>query len=173
MPNTARLTDNLPEIIDAAWEDVRSLLADEFIDNGDSETPCLYNVLDYSGSFSEIIDSAVPIYTSELRELAYFHHDAAIAALIDTFGSADGDWPSGPFAAGLYTLIEQGVSERYDQEAADLWEQWHNDLQDLAAERCQDAATLAGQDEDPADYVSLTTRDDRLTVIDNWRKSAS
>jgi len=169
---TATLTDRLPEIIDSVWDDLVELMRDKFIANG-GDLPDLYNDLDYDGDFTSLCDSAVPIYTYQLDELAYFHHAAALAALTDTYGSIDGAWPMGPFAAGLYLLIEQGVAERYEQEAADLWEQWHNDLQDLAAERCQDAATLAGQDEDPADYVSLTTRDDRLTVIDNWRKSAS
>jgi len=123
MPTTVQLTDRLPEIIEAAWQDVTDLLREYFVENGGA-FPCLHNDLDYSGSVSEIIDSAVPIYTSELNELAYFHNASAIAKLIETFGSADGDWPSGPFAAGLYSLIEEGINERWHDEAGDLWEEW-------------------------------------------------
>jgi hypothetical protein len=124
---TVELTDRLPEIIESAWQDVTDLLREYFVANG-GDLPCLHNDLDYSGSVSEIIDSAVPIYISELNELAYFHHDAAIATLIETFGSADGDWPSGPFAAGLYCLIEEGINESWHAEAEDLWEEWTESL---------------------------------------------
>jgi hypothetical protein len=133
MPTTVQLTDRLPEIINSAWQDVTDLLREYFVENG-GDLPCLHNDLDYSGSVSEIIDSAVPIYTSQLNELAYFHHDSAIAKLIETFGSADGDWPSGPFAAGLCSLIEEGINERWHADAEDLWEEWTESL-DCAAVR--------------------------------------
>ena len=142
MPTTVPLTDRLPEIIESAWQDVTDLLREYFVENG-GDLPCLHNDLDYSGSVSEIIDSAVPIYTSELNELAYFHHDSAIAKLIETFGSADGDWPPGPFAAGLYSLIEEGINERWHADAEDLWEEWTESL-DCAAVR-KFAVTYAKQ----------------------------
>lgn len=133
MPTTIQLTDHLPEIIDSTWEQIVDLLRDYFVANG-GDLPCLHNDLDYSGAITELIDSAVPIHTSELNELAYFHHDAAIAALVDTFGSADGDWPSGTFAAGLYQLIDNGINEKWHEEAEDLWQEWLDEL-DTAAVR--------------------------------------
>ena len=127
VPNTAQLTDRLDEIIDSTWDEVKELLKDYFIEHGD-DLPCLHNDLDYSGNVSGLIDSAVPHRTSELNELAYFHHDAAISSLISMFGSADGDWPNGAFAAGLYCLIEQGVNEKWHEEAEDLWQEWLDEL---------------------------------------------
>ena len=127
MPTTAQLTDRLDDIIESTWDEVKELLKDYFIEHG-GDLPCLSNDLDYSGDVAGLIDSAVPIWTSELNELAYFHHDAAISALVDTFGSAEGDWPSGAFAAGLYTLIEQGVNEKWHEEAEDLWQEWLDEL---------------------------------------------
>ena len=127
MPNTAQLTDRLDEIIDSTWSDVTDLLKDYFIENG-GDLPCLHNDLDYGGDVAGLIDSAVPIYCAELNELAYFHHDAALSALVEQFGSADGDWPSGVFAAGLYCLIEQGVTQKWDEEAEDLWQEWLDEL---------------------------------------------
>lgn len=131
MPNTAQLTDRLDEIIDSTWDDVVDLLKDYFVTHG-GDLPCLHNDLDYSGDVAGLIDSAVPIYNAQLSELAYFHHDAALSALVDTFGSADGDWPSGAFAAGLYCLIEQGVHEKWHEEAEDLWQEWLDLLDDKA-----------------------------------------
>ncbi|NCW69600.1 MAG: hypothetical protein EBV86_13745 [Marivivens sp.] len=129
-----QLTDRLPEIIESAWQDVTDLLREYFVENG-GDLPCLHNDLDYNGSVSEIIDSAVPIYTNQLNELAYFHHDAAIAKLVDTFGSADGDWPSGPFAAGLYSLIEEGINERWHADAEDLWDEFTESLDCVAVRK--------------------------------------
>ena len=127
MPNTAQLTDRLDGIVESTWDEVKELLKDYFIEHG-ADLPCLHNDLDYSGDVALLIDSAVPIYNAELSELAYFHHEAALSALVDTFGSADGEWPSGAFAAGLYCLIEQGVSSRWDEEAEDLWQEWLDEL---------------------------------------------
>jgi len=127
MPTTAQLTDRLDEIIDSTWGDVLDLLKDYFVTHG-GDLPCLHNDLDYSGDVAGLIDSAVPIYNAELSELAYFHRDTALSALVDTFGSADGEWPSGAFAAGLYCLIEQGVNEKWYEEAEALWQEWLDEL---------------------------------------------
>lgn len=135
-PLTTTLTDRLPEIIDDTWQQVVGLLRAHYLEHG-GNLPCLYGDLDYNGTVSELIDSAVPIYTAELNELAYFHHDAALQALRDQFGSVDGDWPSGPFAAGLYTLIEQGISERWHEEAEDLWDDW---TAQLDTKQCRELA---------------------------------
>lgn len=134
--NTAQLTDRLPEIIDGVWDDVVDLLRAYFLENG-GDLPCLHNDLDYSGAVSELVDSAVPIYTYQLNELAYFHHDEALQALHDQFGSTDGDWPNGPFAAGLYNLIEQGINERWHEEAEDLWDDW---TAQLDTRKCRELA---------------------------------
>ena len=151
MPNTAQLTDRLDEIIDSTWNDVTELFKEYFVVHG-GDLPCLHNDLDYDGGVADLIDSAVPIYNAELSELAYFHHDAALSALVEQFGSADGDWPSGAFAAGLYCLIEQGISQKWEEEAEDLWQEWLDELDTATVRRfaleqcyCSDkpAATVA------------------------------
>ena len=148
MPNTAQLTDRLDEIIDSTWNDVTDLLKDYFVTHG-GDLPCLHNDLDYSGDVAGLIDSAVPIYNSELSELAYFHHDAALSALVEQFGSADGDWPSGAFAAGMYCLIEQGISEKWHEEAEDLWQEWLDELDTATARRFALAQWTAQQSTEP------------------------
>jgi hypothetical protein len=152
MPTTVHLTDRLDDIIESTWDEVKELLKDYFIEHG-GDLPCLHNDLNYSGDISELIDSAVPIWTSELNELAYFHHDAAISALVDTFGSADGGWPSGAFAAGLYTLIEQGLNEKWLEEAEDLWQEYLDELDTATIRKAALAQWTAAQpstDTEPA-----------------------
>ena len=147
MPNTAQLTDRLDEIIESTWDEVAELLKDYFIENG-GDLPCLHNDLDYGGDVAGLIDSAVPIWTSELNELAYFHHDAAINSLVEQFGSADGDWPSGTFAAGLYCLIEQGIHEKWYEEAEDLWQEWLDELDTATVRKAALAQRTAQQSTD-------------------------
>jgi hypothetical protein len=148
VPNTAQLTDHLDDIIDSTWDDVRDLLKDYFITHG-GDLPCLSNDLDDGGEVASLIDSAVPIYSGELAELEYFHHDAAFSALVDTFGSADGNWPTGAFAAGLYCLIEQGVSRRWDEDAEYLWQEWLDELDTATVRKFALAQWTAQQSTEP------------------------
>jgi hypothetical protein len=151
VPDTATLTDRLPAIIDGVTDSLRDLMADYFAEHEETDFPCLHNDLDYSGAVHELIDGAVPIYNAQLAELAYFHHAEALAALHDQFGddAAAGNWPSGPFAAGLYCLIEQGVSEWYAADGEDLWHSWVEALEAPAIRRAA-IAHVAGQAAKPA-----------------------
>jgi hypothetical protein len=137
MPDTATLTDRLPAIIDGVTDSLRDLMADYFAEHAETDFPCLNNDLDYSGAVHELIDGAVPIYHAQLDELAYFHHRAALAAITEQFGgdATSGAWPSGPFAAGIYCLIEQGVSEWYAADGEELWDSWVEALESPAIRR--------------------------------------
>jgi hypothetical protein len=123
MNNTVTITDTLPEIINDAWDEILELLKGHFAEWPDDDCPS-WNTLDHRGSLHEIIDSAVPIYNRELNELAYFHHREALIALEERFGSCDGEWPLGMFAAGLYCLIDEACRQMFDDEAEDLWREW-------------------------------------------------
>jgi hypothetical protein len=125
MTNTATITDTLPEIIDSAWDEIIDVLKRYFTDYPTEDCPD-WGDLDFSGSLHEIIDSSVPIYNRQLDELAYFHHREALIALEERFGSCDGEWPLGQFAAGLYCLIDEACQERFNDEAEDLWQEWQD-----------------------------------------------
>ena len=125
-PRTETVTDTLPELIESAWDDIIAEIKSYHAENPDADCPD-WSDLDYSGALHEIIDGTVPIYTSVLNELAYFHHAEAMQALTDQFGSADGEWPMGPFAAGVYCLIEQACMERFANETSDIWESLKSD----------------------------------------------
>ena len=134
MANTATITDTLPEIIDSAWSEIAEVLQRYFADYPEEDCPD-WSDLDRDGSLHEIIDSAVPIYNSELDALAYFHQRKALAALEEQFGEIGGDWPLGPFAAGLYCLIEEACVERYGEEAEDLWREWQDESRRVVEEQ--------------------------------------
>ena len=79
--------------------------------------------------------SAVPMFMAEARR--HHRHIHELQALRDQFGSVDGDWPSGPFAAGLYSLIEQGISDRWHDNAEGLWDDW---TAQLDTKQCRELA---------------------------------
>jgi hypothetical protein len=132
--NTATITDTLPEIIDSAWSDIVEVLQRYFSDYPEEDCPD-WSDLDRDGSLHEIIDGSVPVYYVELDSLAYFHHREALAALDEQFGGISGDWPLGPFVAGLYCLIDEACRERFNDDAEDLWEDWQEESRRVVEER--------------------------------------
>lgn len=144
MPNTATVTDRLPELIKEAWDEIVEALQ-HYFDNYPEEDCPDWDDLDRDGSLHEIIDSTVPIYNSDLDELAYFHQREALAALQEQFGEISGEWPLGPFAAGLYFLIEEAVRGQWDEEAEDLWTRWQEEM----AEQQEPDPSLSAEERNP------------------------
>lgn len=120
---TVEIEDNLDEIIEGVKDDVKEL-AIQWIEENE-EKPDLYNDLDYDGSFHEIVDGAVPIYTSEINDLFYLYGNDFEEAF-DNAGIGDKDddhWPSGWKAAAIYCYIEQEVSEWFYLNIEDIFEE--------------------------------------------------
>jgi hypothetical protein len=74
MERMIKIDDTLEQRIAGAIEEVRDLLIayvqEHGIEEGD-DPPCLHSDLNYSGSVDEVIESATPIYTSEIRDTMY------------------------------------------------------------------------------------------------------
>jgi hypothetical protein len=123
---TARIVeveDNLVEIIDGVKDEIKDLIIDYIKENG--EAPDLYNDLDYDGSFHDIVDGAVPVYTSEINDLFYLYGDEMEEAFDNAgIGSKDDPcWPMGWKAAAIYCYIEQEVSEWFQENIDDIFEE--------------------------------------------------
>lgn len=117
------IEDRLDEIIESVKDDVKDLAIQWIKENG--EQPELYNDLDYDGSFHEIVDGAVPIYTSEINDLFYLYGDDFEEAF-DNAGIGDKTdtcWPSGWKAAAIYCYIEQEVAEWFNDNIDDIFEE--------------------------------------------------
>lgn len=144
MLNTVTITDRLPKIIEDTWGEIVEVLQRYFEQYPDEDCPD-WGDLDRDGSLHEIVDSAVPTYSRDLDELAYFHQRDALAALQEQFGEISGEWPLGPFAAGLYCLIEEAVREQWDKEAEDLWARWQEEM----AEQQEPGPSLSAEERNP------------------------
>jgi hypothetical protein len=119
--------DNLDDIVQGAIDSVKEELLSFLNDNPDTDTcPDISNDLDYSGAIHEIIDGAVPIYTSEINDLFYLYGDELEQAFDDAgIGEKDDKgWPMGWKAAAIYCYIEQKVHEWYHENAEEVFDEW-------------------------------------------------
>ena len=124
---TVEIEDNLDEIIERAKDDVKQLAIDWIKENG--EKPDLYNDLDYSGQFHEIVDGAVPIYTKEIDDLFYLYGNEFEEAF-DNAGIGDKDdkqWPMGWKPAAIYCYIEQEIAEWFNNNIDDIFDENHKE----------------------------------------------
>lgn len=124
---TIEIEDTLDEIIESVKDDVKELIIQWIKDN--DEKPDLYNDIDYDGSFHEIVDGSVPVYTSEINDLFYLYGNE-IEDAFDNAGIGDKDdehWPSGWKAAAIYCYIEQEVSEWYNDNIDDIYDEYHKE----------------------------------------------
>lgn len=117
------IEDNLSEIIENTREELKEKVIEWIKEN--NEKPDLYNDIDYDGSFHEIVDSAVPIYTGEINDLFYLYGNDFEEAF-DNAGIGDKDddhWPMGWKAAAIYCYIEQEVAEWFQENIDDIFEE--------------------------------------------------
>jgi hypothetical protein len=138
MKRTIEIEDTLDEIIDSVKEDVKNLAIEWIKDN--DEKPDLYNDLDYNGSFHEIVDGAVPVYTYEINNLFYLYGDEFVQAFDNAgIGDKNDEWPSGWKAAAIYCYIEQEVSEWFNDNIDDIYDENHKEETEESEETAESA----------------------------------
>lgn len=117
MKITIDINDKLPEIIEAVIDEVKEAIVSYALKNDLQKLPDLSNAIDYDGTLHEIIDSAVPIYTNDIKDI-YYLHDNELDEAFDNAGLGDRDasWPLGWKAAAIYCYLEQEVYEWYHLE---------------------------------------------------------
>jgi hypothetical protein len=144
---TIEIDDCLQEQVDGAIDDVKQALLDYLEENPDTnETPDIGNDLDYSGTIHEIVDGAVPVYTSEINDLFYLYGNDFEQAFDDAgIGSKDDEgWPSGWKAAAIYCYIDEKVHEWYAQNADDVFEEWQEKRDEQADDESDESDTQVG-----------------------------
>lgn len=123
MKRTYEIDDTLQERVSSACDDVKNLAERWLDDNPDAdEAPDLGDDLDYDGSFHEIVDGSVPIYTKEIEDTWYLHKNDLEQAYEDA-GIGDNPLDNNGMAA-IYFYIEQQVAEWYDNQKEDIFVDW-------------------------------------------------
>jgi len=123
MERTVKIEDSLEERIKDAADEVKDLLLEYLKENPETkETPCLFNDLDYSGSFHEIVDSSVPIYTKEIEDTWYLF-GSELEEAYENAGVGDNPRENNGMAA-IYVYIHQKLAEWYENNADDIFDEW-------------------------------------------------
>lgn len=113
------LNDRVDDAIDAVVDELNRFLEE----NPDTEVvPDLFNTLDYDGSIHEIVDSEVPIYTSEIEDTWYLYSNELEKAYENAGVGNDSRENNGMSA--IYFYIMEKVSQWYYENAEDIFEEW-------------------------------------------------
>lgn len=130
MKRTIEIEDTLSEIIDSLQSDVKDMTVEYLNDNPDLDNaPDLFNDLDYDGRYHELIDSSVPIYTSEINDLFYLYGNGFEEAF-DNAGIGDKEdkhWPMGWKAAAIYCYLDQETAYWYENNKDEIFDEWKAD----------------------------------------------
>ena len=129
MSDSITIEDTFDDCVESACEEVRQAVIEYLDDNKDEDcAPDLHGHLNYSGRFDEIIDGAVPIYTSEIDAIWYCHK----YELIESYNSQGfGDNPmDNDGMAAIYCLISDQVIAWYESEKEDIFDTWKEENPD-------------------------------------------
>ena len=125
------IEDTLPERVENVIEELEHMLREYVAENPDKEEfPCLHNDLDYNGAFHELVDSSVPVYTSEIKDIMYLHGDEIEDAFDDAgLGEKEDDkWPVGWKPAAISCYLQQQASCWYENCAKQIFEEARSGL---------------------------------------------
>lgn len=115
MKQTIEIEDTLEENVESACDDVKTLLREYAEENPEEDEAPDLGDLDYNGAVHEIVDSAVPIYTSEINDTWYLYHSQLEEAYEDA--GVGGDSRDNDGMAAIYYYIEKKVHQWYDENA--------------------------------------------------------
>jgi hypothetical protein len=119
------LEDTLQERVDSLIADVEALLLEYLEENKPDSCPCLHNDLDYSGAFHEIVDSATPVYYSEIDTIHYLYGDRMEEAYNDAGigDKSEANWKQ----VAIYCYLEQEAASWYQDNAEEIFEAWQSE----------------------------------------------
>lgn len=124
MKRQIKINDTLDERLSSAKDDVKQELIN-YIESNDltigDDVPSL-NDLDFSGAIFEIADGAVPIYSSEIRDLWYLYSDRFASALDDA-GIGTGPEEEDRQKSAIYCYMQQEIAEWYSEESEEIFNQ--------------------------------------------------
>jgi hypothetical protein len=121
MKRTIEIDDTLQDRIDSLIADTRDLLQD-WLDANKPDSPPDLSDLDYDGAIHELVDSATPIYYSEIDGLWYLYRDQFEQAYNDA-GIGDTREPNYQQVA-IYCYLEQAVADWYGDNVEHVFDRW-------------------------------------------------
>lgn len=113
----------LEEIIGIAQGELKEYFFEYCEEEGltnEHNAPCLFNDLNYNGRVHEIIDSSVPIWDSEIKDIFYLsglgeETEEEFEFQFGVESKTDKEWPNGWKAAAIYSYIEGQLAQWYEE----------------------------------------------------------
>lgn len=122
MIRTVEINDNLDEIVESAIDNVKTELTNFLDENEPDSTPCLFSDLNDAGAIDEIIDSAVPIYTNQIKGL-WFLYENEFTEAYENAGVGGNPLENDGMTA-IYMYIQEQINDWYSNNADDIFEAW-------------------------------------------------
>lgn len=122
MKKNIEIEDSLNERTEGAIEEAKEVLLSYLQENDCDSLPCLNNDLDYSGAIHEIVDSSVPIYTSEIED-TWFLHSSRLNEAYENAGVGENPRENNGMAA-IYCYIMEQVQNWYSDNAQDIFDEY-------------------------------------------------
>jgi hypothetical protein len=122
---TVEIDDDLDERIDGVMDEIKSKLIDEVendLDAYGSFDNFLDHGLEYDGTIHELVDSAVPVYTSDVDGLFYLYGGELEQAYDDA--GCYSEKPDNYKEVCIYFYIEQEVHRILREEIEPVFEEW-------------------------------------------------
>jgi hypothetical protein len=132
MERQVTIDDTLEERVQTAKDELKNLLTEYLEQNDVDDLPCLNNDIDYDGRFHEMVDSNVPIYTSEINDTWYLYKNALEKAYDDAGVGEDSLENNGMSA--IYFYIQQECNEWWNNNAQDVFDEWKEENEDDSTE---------------------------------------
>ncbi len=121
MKRNIEINDPLGELITMVQDELKDSFLEYLKENEPHRCPDMLD-LDHNGTVHEIVDSTVPIYAADIRDVWYLHEDRLIEAY-ENAGVGDNPKENDGMAA-IYFLLMDKANEWFDNEAEEIFEEW-------------------------------------------------
>ena len=138
---TITLNDTLQDRIDCTISQVETAITDWLENNTDFDPEfdnlSLESDLNYGGNIDNIVRSAVPIYTGEIKTI-WFLHGSDLEQAYENAGTGDNPLDNYGMAA-IYFYIQEQISEWFGENSEDIISEFFQEKVDTAWKEVKDA----------------------------------
>lgn len=119
---TYTITDRMPEILDCLFYEAKQTLIDYLNSEKPDSLPTLNGDLDYDGAINQLVDSCVPVYTNQIKDLWYIYDDDFEEAYMNAGVGRNPRENNG--MAGIYFYLSEQLNVWYEENAQEIFDNW-------------------------------------------------
>jgi hypothetical protein len=119
---TFTVVDKMPEILDCLFYEAKNILIEYLNSEKPDSLPSLNCDLDYDGSINELVDSCVPVYTNQIKDLWYIYDDEFEESYMSAGVGSNPRENNG--MAAIYFYLSDQLNDWYDKNAEEIFDNW-------------------------------------------------